>query len=74
MEIKNFKIGDKVYLEDEKVFGNVVEIINDKEKMKEWNLKEKGLMISSKDFSLVFYPIEFINKVNKIKSKQNIKS
>ncbi len=61
------KIGDKVTFEDsgQKLIGQVEDIINSEEKKKNWNVENFGIMIKeSKVFGVVFYPENFITKLN----------
>ena len=57
----NIKIGDHVLIENKKTVGLVDDIIDTKEKMEYWGVDEKGVMIKSKPFGLVFWPINDIN-------------
>ena len=57
------EIGDKVLIENGKTEGIVHDIIETKEKMNFWGIKEKGLMIKSKPFGLVFWPIDDMDPI-----------
>ena len=52
------KIGDIVLIENGKTEGVVEDIIDTKQGMEFWGVKEKGLMIKAKPFGLVFWVMD----------------
>ncbi len=55
---ESVKIGDIVLIEKGKTKGIIEDIIDTKEKMEFWGVKEKGLMIKAKPFGLVFWAMD----------------
>ena len=50
------KLFDRVVIENGKKPGIVHAIIETENDMKQWGVKEKGLMLESKPFGMVFWP------------------
>lgn len=49
------KVGDNIRFEHGKCIGEIEDVINSKEKLKQWGLKEYGAMIKNREFGRVFY-------------------
>ena len=52
------QIGDDVLIENGVTFGSVEHIIETDKDMAEWNVSEPGVILKSKPFGSVFWPIE----------------
>ncbi len=53
---KSIKLYDRVVIENGKKPGIVHAIIESKDGMNQWGVKEKGLMLESKPFGMLFWP------------------
>lgn len=65
------KIGDIVLIEKGKTKGVVEDIIDTKEKIQFWGVKEMGLMIKAKPFGLVFWAIDDEDEIIFLKRGNN---
>ena len=52
-------LGDNVLIENRRTTGVVENIIETENDMKNFNVNEKGVLLKSKPFGLVFWPIEY---------------
>jgi hypothetical protein len=53
------QIGDDVLIENRRTTGEVQHIIETDDDMKNFNVNEKGVLLKSGPFGLVFWPIEY---------------
>jgi len=56
---EEIQIGDNVFIENRRTQGVVKHIIETNNDMRNFNVEEKGVMLKSKPFGLVFWPIEY---------------
>lgn len=64
-------LGDNVLIENRRTLGIVEHIIQTESDMKDFNVNEKGLMLKSKPFGLVFWPIDYKDDPIVFKSRKN---
>ena len=65
------QLGDEVLIENRGTKGIVEHIIQSEKDMKNFNVNEKGLMLKSKPFGLVFWPIEYKDDPIVFESRKN---
>ena len=56
------EIGDQVVIENGKTTGIIHAVVETDSDMKEWKVDEPGVLIESKPFGLVFWPISDIDE------------
>lgn len=65
------QLGDNVLIENGRTTGTVEHIIQTDEDMKNFNVDEKGIMLKSEPFGLVFWPINYKDDPAKFHSRAN---
>ena len=51
------EIGDTVLFENGKTSGVIIHVLEDPRDLEFWNLNEKGIMLESMTFGMIFLPI-----------------
>ncbi len=60
---EKINLNDIVYLNDEKIYGKVIDVIFDEEKKCLWNVDNFGLMIECSLFGFLFLSENFIGDI-----------
>jgi hypothetical protein len=63
------EVGDQVVIENGKTSGVIYAVVETDSDMKEWRVDEPGMLIESKPFGMVFWPISDIDDPVRLQQK-----